>query len=616
MVLDEIDHLLPDTLPSSSTASNNANNVLSTLFSIALDPSSGLVLVGIANALDLTQRYSSLFSAASSYDSKQDDGHGAEQATRRDEIINEPELLHFRPFQSDEMVAIVKQRLATLHDLTPSDPASSSSSAQEEAASAKTAATAAPLPLPIITPAALELAAKKVAAVTGDLRSFLSLIRKAVEIFEYEQRKRLLDMQASSSGPVSPTKNTLAHRNRKRKLSMAAEGEQEEDEHEQEKMQDPLAKFDAKTAPKLTPAHILKATRVVSLVSSSSANKRSSSSAINGSGINSSAGSLSTSTSSSNNLLQSKISELNLHQRLALTSFLILLARRIASKVPTWSMIASSSTPTSTEAEQTIDVDAEASSIPNGGARLSELYSVYKSLLEKEDLLHPVSSSEFSDLLSGLHTRGLVGLERELSKFTSSTPSGASSSSTTLAPPMMRRTSSSSSVSSNGGSPASGRNSRSPSPNSKNTAASGAQAPLYLLYPFTSLQAVLSPPPSAAQAKTSSSPTEASSICSNLLMRESKRLLRIQKQNQQLEIQRKENELAPRVGFNGDGLDAHHNNARRVSYVGEKDRRGRAADGEGDDDENDEMELDHEKQSKLQEEEDEKKENDTTPSDW
>lgn len=99
-------------------------------------------------------------------------------------------------------------------------------------------------------------------------------------------------------------------------------------------------------------------------------------------------------------------------------------------------------------------------------------------------------------------------------------------------------------------------------------------------------------------------------------MRESKRLLRIQKQNQQLEIQRKENELAPRVGFNGDGLDAHHNNARRVSYVGEKDRRGRAADGEGDDDENDEMELDHEKQSKLQEEEDEKKENDTTPSDW
>lgn len=90
-----------------------------------------------------------------------------------------------------------------------------------------------------------------------------------------------------------------------------------------------------------------------------------------------------------------------------------------------------------------------------------------------------------------------------------------------------------------------------------------------------------------------------------------------------MEIQRKENELAPRAGFNGDGLDndgpstsSRYSSGGGVSYVGEKDKRGRGVQGEVEGIEDDDMEIDLEKQAKSQEEEDEKKENDTTPSDW
>jgi hypothetical protein len=90
--------------------------------------------------------------------------------------------------------------------------------------------------------------------------------------------------------------------------------------------------------------------------------------------------------------------------------------------------------------------------------------------------------------------------------------------------------------------------------------------------------------------------TEASVICSNLLGRESKRLKRIQKNNEQLDIQRKERELAPRAGFNGDGLDDAPSSSSVASrnggsYVGRRDRRGR----DGDEEDLEVEEEDHEK---------------------
>jgi cell division control protein 6 len=455
VILDEIDHLL---------ATSTSSDSLSRLFATALLPSSNLVLVGIANALDLTQRHLNILA-----DAQEDE----------DEPLADPELLHSRPFQSDEMVAIVKARLSTLH------------------ASSENAAT---LPLPIVMPAALELAAKKVAAVTGDLRSFLSLIRKAVEIFEGEQRKRF----ATANVEESPTS--------KRKVSPSSSRKAGQE--------DSLAQFDAVTAPKLTPAHILKATRLVSLTSAS------------GSGPSGSFGSSSQpgatlSAVSSTSLIEAKISDLNLHQRLVLTSFLVSTLQKQA-RVLAWS----------------------SGSRPSEAMKPGELHSAYRSLLEKDDVLHAVGSNEFSDLVSGLHTRGLVGFEREYSKA-SSPPSA------TLAPPMMRRSSSSSSTSSRGG-----RGSRSPSP-------SATQAPLVLLYGTTELAAAIR----------AAKPAEAAAICNTILNREEKRIRRLKAYKEQEEAERNERINAPREGFNGDGLDDLD-----AKFVGKRDKRGRAGDQDDEED--------------------------------
>ena len=467
VVLDEIDHLLATTTSSDS---------LSRLLATALLPSSNLVLIGIANALDLTQRHLNILADAQDED---------------DERLPDPELLHFRPFQSDEMVAIVKARLSTLHaDSTDS---------------------AAPLALPIVMPAALELAAKKVAAVTGDLRSFLSLVRKAVEIFEGEQRKRFSAANVEDS-PSNKRKTTSAARKTGR--------------------EDPLAHFDAVSAPKLTPAHILKATRVVSLTSASGSGP-----ANNGTGSSSTGASLSATSSTS--LIEAKISDLNLHQRLVLTSFVVSVLQKQA-RVLSWS----SGTRTSE------------------AMKPGELHLAYRSLLEKDDVLHAVGSNEFSDLVSGLHTRGLVGFEREYSR--SSSPNIQS---TTLAPPMMRRTSSSSSTSSRGAGGGGGRASRSPSP-------SAAQAPLVLLYGATELSTALR----------AAKPAEAAAICNTILNREEKRIRRLKLCKEQDEAERKERINAPREGFNGDGLDDLD-----AKFVGKRDKRGR--DGDVDEDGQEEQPL-------------------------
>ena len=451
MVLDEIDHLLP-------TSGSSASSVIASLFSLALEPSSRLVLIGIANSLDLTQRHITL----------QSDGLEGK----------EPELLHFRPFQSDEMVAIVKARLRQLH-IQPSNRTDEI------------------LPLPIIMPAALELAAKKVAAVTGDLRSFLTLMRRAVELFEAEQKKRYELAPTSGESPTMGTTNS----NNNTKLA--------------EKR---MLLLDAQSAPKLTPAHILKAARIVSLSSSGSSS---------GPGASASCASLSAIAQSSTSMLESKISELNIQQRLALTSFVIAIQQR-------------------------------AGPITGAGNCLkpNELHAIYRSLLEKEDVLNPVGSNEFSDLLSGLHTRGLIGLEREYAaQGTPSRPSNgrasqqpSSTSPTSLAPPMMRRTSSSSSTSSTAK-----YRSRSSSP-------SAVQAPLFLLYAIPELNTAIR----------TSKPPEAASICSTVLDKEAKRLRRLKLTFERNENERQERINAPSAGFHGHGLDDLD-----VDLVGSRDKRGR-----------------------------------------
>lgn len=437
-------------------------NILSSLFSLAAEQDSRLVLIGIANALDLTQRHLAHLQYA-----------GSSKNARHDQ----PELLHFRPFSSTEMVAIVKSRLAPLHGRGDNSS----------------------LPLPIIMPPALELAAKKVSAVSGDLRIFLSLIRKAVELFEQEQRK--LSAANEESESTSPTL--------KRRKITAAAGQTSP------KKEDSLAHYDATNAPKLTPAHILKATRLISLATSSSASTTSQGTT-----------SLSAAGTASNGLLEAKITDINLQGRIALAAFIIAVER-----------------------VQTRPFEATSAPAIDAQTRPADLYSLYRSLLDKHDVLHPVSSSEFGDLLSGLHTRGLVGFQREHGKTTSprngKSPSGRTGSPATLAPPtLMRRSSSSSST-------GSGR-SRSPSPSAN-------QAPIVLLYSSMDL----------AQVLRKTKPAEAASICSAMLAKEEKRLRRVKMAWERAEAEQRERRDAPTAGFHGDGLENVD-----VALVGKRDRRG------------------------------------------
>ena len=337
-------------------------------------------------------------------------------------------------------------------------------------------------------PPALELAAKKVAAVTGDLRAFLSLVRKAVEIVEQEQRKRLTAAEdaAISSSPSS----------KKRARAIRTHNND-----------DPLLELTPATAPKVSPAHILKATRAVSLTTSSAGNSSSSS--------------LSASSNSSAQI-SAKIADLNLQARIALTGFIVAVKR--TSKAPFTSATDSLST----------------------AMKPQDVYSIYRTLLQKEDILQPVSSGEFGDLIAGLHTRGLVGLQREhASRSPSPRNSLSSPTDSFLAPPMLRRTSSSSSTGSS--------RSRSSSP-------SAAQSPLILLYTATDLATSLK----------STAPAEAASICSSILAKEEKRIRRARMIWERAEAEREERKNAPTEGFHGNGLDDVN-----IQLVGKRDKRGR-----------------------------------------
>lgn len=139
VTLDEIDHLLTFDL-----------DILYTLFEWALNPASRLVLIGIANALDLTDRF----------------------LPRLKSRNLQPRLLQFTPYTVPEIVSVITTRLQTLSE----DPQF----------------------VPFIHPAAIQFCAKKVATQTGDLRKAFDLIRRVIDLIESETK-------AAQSSPQSPS---------------------------------------------------------------------------------------------------------------------------------------------------------------------------------------------------------------------------------------------------------------------------------------------------------------------------------------------------------------------------------------------------------------------------
>ncbi|KAJ2241558.1 AAA ATPase [Coemansia sp. RSA 475] len=132
VILDEVDSLL-----------GSRQEVLYRLFELAAQPNTRLALIGIANALDLTDRFLPRLQARNC----------------------EPLLLNFNPYNVTDITNILQSRL----DAVCTEP--------------------------VIQRAALELCARKVAATSGDLRKALDVCRHAMELAEAEHKKRQDDKE-------------------------------------------------------------------------------------------------------------------------------------------------------------------------------------------------------------------------------------------------------------------------------------------------------------------------------------------------------------------------------------------------------------------------------------
>lgn len=151
VLLDEIDSLL-----------DGDCDVLYSLFEWALHRSSRLVLIGIANALDLTDRFLPRLKAR--------------------EL--KPQLLPFLPYTGVQIGSIITEMLRS---------------------TLPTKSSAAPDFVPFLHPAAIQLSSKKVASQTGDLRKVFSLVRRAIDQVEREAVEK-----AAASFTPSSVKQPLA----------------------------------------------------------------------------------------------------------------------------------------------------------------------------------------------------------------------------------------------------------------------------------------------------------------------------------------------------------------------------------------------------------------------
>ncbi|KAI8496517.1 AAA ATPase [Branchiostoma belcheri] len=146
LVLDELDSL-----------DSKNQEVLYTMFEWPTLPKSRLILIGIANALDLTDRI-------------------LPRLQSRPKC--RPQLLNFEPYSKDQLVTIVQDRLhkASLEGV------------------------------PVLEPMAVQFCARKVSAVAGDVRKALDICRRAVEMVETDVRSQAV-LKPLSPAKGSPTKS-------------------------------------------------------------------------------------------------------------------------------------------------------------------------------------------------------------------------------------------------------------------------------------------------------------------------------------------------------------------------------------------------------------------------
>jgi cell division control protein 6 len=290
VTLDEIDHLLTLGL-----------EILYKLFEWSLHRSSRLILIGIANALDLTDRFLPRLKARNL----------------------KPRLLPFLPYTASQIASVITAKLQTLLRAIPETP---------------------PDYVPFVHPTAVQFCSKKVASQTGDLRKAFDIMRRTIDLVETEAKQKHRVSSIAQMNQTSPSKRHLKENpNLCSPIPVPATPEA------------PLSLLSPCTAPRATIAHVARV----------------------------SASALSNGTSQ-------RLQTLNLQQKAALCALISLEKsnrRRYRSILDTPS--------------KTSPMDTAPS--------IRKLYDTYCSLCKRENTLHPLTATEFADVVGGLETLGLVG---------------------------------------------------------------------------------------------------------------------------------------------------------------------------------------------------------------
>lgn len=288
--LDEIDHLLTLGL-----------EILYKLFEWSLHRASRLILIGIANALDLTDRFLPRLKARNL----------------------KPQLLPFLPYTATQIASVITAKLQTLSQASTD---------------------ASPGHIPFVHPAAVQFCSKKVAAQTGDLRKAFDIMRRTIDLVENETKQKYQNELNTHINQTSPSKSPLKENTNFSSVKASPAT--------------PIVSVSLLSpwnAPRATIAHVARIT----------------------------ASALSNGTSQ-------RLKTLNLQQKAALCVLISLEnsnRRRFRSVMDT---------PSKTSGMET-------------APSIRKLYETYCSVCKRDNTLHPLTATEFTDVVGGLETLGLVG---------------------------------------------------------------------------------------------------------------------------------------------------------------------------------------------------------------
>ena len=293
VVLDEIDHLLTLDL-----------EILYNLFEWSLARSSRLILIGIANALDLTDRFLPRLKAKNL----------------------KPQLLPFLPYTVPQIASVISTKLRSL--LPPNG--------------------ASPEYIPFVHPTAIQFCSKKVASQTGDLRKAFDVVRRAIDLIENETRQKHYEQVESHNLQSSPSKAPLVENTN---LSSPCSPSRSTKNLQMTLIQS-LSRITPESAPRASIAHVARVTA-----------------------------------SAFNHGTPQRLQTLNLQQKAALCSLVTLEKKSLKVKH---------------------DLLATPSKSANAAPTIRKVYEMYCGLCRRDNALHPLTMTEFADVIGNLETLTLV----------------------------------------------------------------------------------------------------------------------------------------------------------------------------------------------------------------